>query len=152
MSGHMRKQFLPRMCGVRRSDLCCAAPARRPCAQAPTDPVASDEQLAARIDALVSAHLLGVTARMAGLQAALAASAKQQHALLCFLAMLGGVMALNATRFAEQWPRAKWAVLCLAAANGLVGVALQLQGSHAGVPSWVQALPWGSGAGLGGDA
>ena len=55
-------------------------------------------------------------------------AAKQQHALLCFLAMLGGVLALNGTRFAQQWPRAKWAVLLLAAANGLVGVALQVQG------------------------
>lgn len=70
-------------------------------------------------------------------------AAKQQHALLCFLAMLGGVLALNSTRFAEQWPRAKWAVLLLAAANGLVGVALQLQGGMAQQPHWMQALPWG---------
>lgn len=73
-------------------------------------------------------------------------AAKQQHALLCFLAMLGGVLALNGTRFAEQWPRAKWAVLLLAAANGLVGVALQLQGGLARQPHWMQALPWGGNA------
>jgi hypothetical protein len=57
--------------------------------------------------------------------------------------MLGGVLALNATRFSEQWPRAKYAVLALAAANGLVGVALQLQGGVARGPVWLQALPWG---------
>ena len=73
-------------------------------------------------------------------------AAKQQHALLCFLAMLGGVLALNGTRFAEQWPRAKWAVLLLAAANGLVGVALQLQGGMGRQPHWMQALPWGGNA------
>lgn len=101
----------------------------------------TDEQLAVRVDALVQARLLHVTAHMMGLQAALASAAKQQHALLCFLAMMGGVLALNATRFAEQWPRAKWCVLLLAAANGLVGVALQLQGAHARQPHWVQALP-----------
>ena len=76
-------------------------------------------------------------------------AAKQQHALLCFLAMLGGVLALNATRFAEQWPRAKWAVLCLAAAIGLVGVALQLQGGTARPPQWMQALPWAGAPGGG---
>lgn len=69
-------------------------------------------------------------------------AAKQQHALLCFLAMMGGVLALNGTRFAQQWPRAKYVVLLLAAANGLVGVALQLQGSMAQRPSWMHALPW----------
>lgn len=69
-------------------------------------------------------------------------AAKQQHALLCFLAMMGGVLALNGTRFAEQWPRAKWAVLLLAGANGLVGALLQLQGSAAARPGyWLQALP-----------
>ncbi len=73
-------------------------------------------------------------------------AAKQQHALLCFLAMLGGVLALNGTRFAEQFPRAKWAVLLLAAANGLVGVALQLQGGMGRQPHWMQALPWGGNA------
>lgn len=53
--------------------------------------------------------------------------------------MMGGVLALNATRFSEQWPRAKWVVLLLAAANGLVGVALQLQGGMARHPFWMQA-------------
>lgn len=71
-----------------------------------------------------------------------APAAKQQHALLCFLAMLGGVLALNGTHFAQHWPRAKWAVLLLAAANGLVGVALQLHGSLAQQPRWLEALPW----------
>lgn len=56
--------------------------------------------------------------------------------------MLGAVLALNGTRFAQQWPRARWAVLLLAAANGLVGVALQLQGSAVARPGyWLQALP-----------
>ena len=71
-----------------------------------------------------------------------APAVKQQHALLCFLAMMGGVLALNGTKFTEQWPRAKWAVLMLAAANGLVGVALQVQGGLARQPRWVEALPW----------
>lgn len=58
--------------------------------------------------------------------------------------MMGGMLALNATRFAEQWPRAKWAILLLVAANGLVGVGLQFQGGAAAAPRWVQALPWGA--------
>ena len=56
--------------------------------------------------------------------------------------MMGGLLALNGTKFTEQWPRAKWAVLLLAAANGLVGVALQLQGGLVRQPRWVEALPW----------
>ena len=56
--------------------------------------------------------------------------------------MLGGVLALNGTQFADQWPRAKWAVLLLAAANGLVGVALQWQGGTARHSAVVHALPW----------
>lgn len=112
-------------------------------AKLPGESSMSEEVLAARVDTLVKAHLLQVTSHMLSLQTALASSAKQQHALLCFLAMLGGVLALNGTRFAEQWPRAKWAVLLLAAANGLVGVALQLQGGLARQPHWMQALPWG---------
>ncbi|KAI3436711.1 hypothetical protein D9Q98_006126 [Chlorella vulgaris] len=109
----------------------------------PTDHRLGDEELAVRVDALVKAHMLHVASQMVGLQEALASSAKQQHALLCFLAMMGGVLALNGTRFAQQWPRAKYVVLLLAAANGLVGVALQLQGSMAQRPSWMHALPWG---------
>lgn len=69
------------------------------------------------------------------------AAAKQQHALLCFLAMLGGVLGLSVTRFHEQWPSAKYAVLALAAANGLVGLLLQLQGGLPQAPVWLQALP-----------
>ena len=56
--------------------------------------------------------------------------------------MMGGVLALNGTKFTEHWPRAKWAVFLLAAANGLVGVALQLQGGLAHQPRWVETLPW----------
>ena len=55
--------------------------------------------------------------------------------------MMGGVLALNATKFADQWPKAKWAVLLLAAANGLVGVALQVQNGVARQPASLQALP-----------
>jgi hypothetical protein len=53
--------------------------------------------------------------------------------------MMGGVLALNATRFSAQWPRTKWLILALAAANGLVGVLLQLQGGLARQPFLFQA-------------
>ncbi|PRW56078.1 membrane -like [Chlorella sorokiniana] len=114
-------------------------------AKLPGESNLSEEALAARVDTLVKAHLLQVTSHMLALQTALASSVKQQHALLCFLAMLGGVLALNGTRFAEQWPRAKWAVLLLAAANGLLcldSVRLQWR-----LPAQM-ALPLGPIAGL----
>ena len=60
---------------------------------------------------------------------------------MCFLAMLGAAWVLGSERFAERWPRGKWVVAALAAANGLVGIALQLRRAVAAPVRFLPALP-----------
>lgn len=88
-----------------------------------------------------------MSSELAALRTSMAGAAKREHALLSLLAMLGAIVALGSGRFASQWPRARWAVLALALANGAVGMLLQLASS---VPSRSHArlaLPgWTGGA------
>lgn len=103
---------------------------------------ASDEELAARVGALVGHHLRAAEAEMASLRAGARAAAKREHAALCLLATLAAALALNMPAFGSAWPAARTAATALAVANGLVGLALHWQASRAhALPLHPHALP-----------
>lgn len=65
----------------------------RPLSQMPADHNVSDEELAARVDALVKAHLLHVSTQMLGLQAALASAGAAPFPLPPALSATSGMRA-----------------------------------------------------------
>lgn len=101
----------------------------------------SEEALVVRVDALVRAHMVQLSRALYSIHASMAGAAKREHALLSLLAMLGAIFALGSSKLADQWPRAKWLVVLLALANGLVGLLLHVASVTAHGPL-LQALPW----------
>ena len=79
-------------------------------------------------------------AELAALRAAAAPSARREAALLGFLAALLGLMAAGLLKGQARRPRVRAAVVALAAANGLVGLALHAR-------AWLPGLCAGSGLG-----